>query len=386
MRKIRVFHFITSLISGGAEENMIQLGALLQKENFDITISSGRPFELLREVKKYGLKFKPIYAMRRMPHPILDILAVIELYVHLKKKKYDIVHTHVLKAGFCGRLAAKLANVPIIIHTLHGLNRLYKMPILKHIYFWQEKAMGKLSDSVAILCEHNRKFLIEKNIVPKHKIVTIYTGISLSKYKKLDKKKQEILKRKYEISENDIIIGVVARLEKRKGHEYLIKIAPDILRRFENVRFIFCGDGPYKSYLENLAQDLGVLNKITFAGYVEDISEMLSLFYLFVLPSVSEGLPRVLIQSCLKGVPMVAFDIDGNPEIVKHGYNGYLVEERNESAMCNAIIKILENKNLRDAMADNALKTDCSKFSYSNQLKTTINVYMKHISKLKDLR
>ncbi len=151
-----------------------------------------------------------------------------------------------------------------------------------------------------------------------------------------------------EIDSEDFVIGNVARLEKRKGHKFLIDAFKNIVKKQKNshIKLLIIGEGNKKEYLENYVKELNLGDKVIFTGYREDVEELMAVMNIFVLTSLREGLPRVLVQAAAVGMPSVAFNVDGVSEIIKDNYNGFLVKVKDVEQLENRIVKYMNNKEL----------------------------------------
>jgi glycosyltransferase involved in cell wall biosynthesis len=154
-----------------------------------------------------------------------------------------------------------------------------------------------------------------------------------------------------------LIVGSVGRLTRQKGYEYLIKAIPSVLNSFPEVFFIIIGEGDLKKHLMDLSRSLGVQENVHFMGKVEDVLPYLKRMDLFVLPSLWEGLPTVLLESMACGVPVVATDIPGTNELVRDRENGWMVHPTNEDALAEAIINALSEPDTRERFGGQAKKT-----------------------------
>ena len=150
------------------------------------------------------------------------------------------------------------------------------------------------------------------------------------------------------IDSNSFVIGNVGRLESVKGHRYLIDAFKKIEVERQSVSFklLIIGDGNEKADLKNYVKELNLENRIIFTGFREDIEELMAIMDIFVLSSLREGLPRVLVQAAAVGIPLVAFNVDGVPEIVKDNYNGFLVRPKDVDQLANSIIRYVDNKEI----------------------------------------
>jgi glycosyltransferase involved in cell wall biosynthesis len=140
----------------------------------------------------------------------------------------------------------------------------------------------------------------------------------------------------------------VARLEERKGHKFLIDAFKNIVKKQKNshIKLLIIGEGNKKEYLENYVKELNLGDKVIFTGYREDVEELMAVMNIFVLTSLREGLPRVLVQAAAVGMPSVAFNVDGVSEIIKDNYNGFLLKVKDVEQLENRIMKYMNNKEL----------------------------------------
>ncbi len=150
------------------------------------------------------------------------------------------------------------------------------------------------------------------------------------------------------INAGDFLIGNVARLETRKGHQFLLDAFKNVVeeQKYGHVKLLIIGEGNKRKYLENYVKELNLGDKVIFTGYREDVEELMALMDIFVLTSLREGLPRVLVQAAAVGMPSIAFNVDGVPEIIKDNYNGFLVKVKDLEQLGNRIVKYMNNKEL----------------------------------------
>ncbi|MBI5033460.1 MAG: glycosyltransferase family 4 protein [Chloroflexi bacterium] len=152
--------------------------------------------------------------------------------------------------------------------------------------------------------------------------------------------------------ENKLIVGCMGRLSEQKGYLYLIQAIPYVIEKFPHVHFVFAGDGELKSRLEKTAEELQVLDHVLFAGQTREVVPFLKSLDLFVLPSLWEGLPTVILESMACGIPVLATDIPGTRELVQHGITGWLVPLQSPIELGNAIVELLENPQTRQGLAE----------------------------------
>lgn len=351
-RKIKVAHIIARMITGGADENTLFTIERLNKEKYVIDLITGEEFDkdILNKVKNHPFDIIRIKGLKWKLNFLHDPIVLLKLIKLLKKKHYDIVHTHTTKAGILGRIAAYISGVPVIVHGLHGSTfEAFDSGLLNWFLFLFERLTGRFTDAYISVSKVLSETYIEKGIGKKESYHTVYSGMELGKFygvkEKIDCGKKH---RELEIDSEDFVIGNVARLEKRKGHKFLIDAFKNVVEEQKNghVKLLIIGEGNKKEYLENYVKELNLGDKVIFTGYRNDVEELMALMDIFVLTSLREGLPRVLVQAAAVGIPSVAFNIDGVPEIIKDNYNGFLVKVKDVEQLENRIVKYMNNKEL----------------------------------------
>ena len=350
-RKVRVLHIITRLIIGGAQENTLwTVKGLMKLDRYDVKLISGPPLgpegSLVEDAKKDGVDLIIFPQLRRAINPFLDVMSLLKLYRFIKKERIQIVHTHSSKAGILGRLAAKLARVPVIIHTIHGLPfHPYQNKALNWLYRKLERLAGSWTTKIITVSDAMLEGACSAGVAPREKFITIYSGIETKKF--VDLKCDVIsLKARLGIPVNAPVVGKIARLFPLKGHEYLMQAAPLIVKEFPDVRFLLIGDGILKEELRNEAKRLDILDNFIFAGLIppDDIPPLIYAMDVLVHTSLREGLARAIPQALLCAKPVVTFDIDGAREVVKDGRTGYIVLPKDTKALAEKVISLLKDR------------------------------------------
>jgi len=366
LKKTRVIHIITRLDKGGSAETTLQVASLLNREKYDIFLVHGLSLEsnmgvmeqeaLIRDLsqaEKKGVRVFAIPSLVRRLSLRNDLLAFVSIYRLIKRIKPHTVHTHTSKAGVLGRFAAYLAGVPIIIHTPHGhvFHSYYGYIVTKMIVF-VERIMSLMTDKITALTDKERDEHLERGIASIEKYVIVHSGVMLQHIMNKDID-VETGKKKLGIPQNSNVIGTVGRLVPVKGHKYLVSAAKRVTKEFENTVFVFVGDGYLESILERQAESLGIRKNTIFAGWRSDVIDVLSLFDIFVLPSLNEGMGKVLIEGMALGKPIVASSVGGIIDLVKNGDNGILVPPRDSDALGDAILKLIRNRNMAQELGRN---------------------------------
>jgi len=340
--KIRVLHLITRLIKGGADENTILTIRGLKKEDYEVDLMIGGESDYNFIENLDDIKPILVNELRRNINPAKDFIAFYRIYNYIKKHDYTIIHTHTAKAGFLGRLAAKCAGTPVIIHTLHGITfHNFLNIIVKNIYIFLEKWVGKFTDKFITVGDDIKQKYIAKHIAEPDKYITIRSGFDLQQFIQtgtLSHTERSFERQRIGLKPTDIVIGSVSRLEPRKGHIHLIEAASKIVTQNQRIKFLIVGEGSYRTYLEDEVRRRNLTNWIMFLGYRSDIARIMALFDIFVLTSLWEGLPRVLVQAAALGKPIVTFDVEGAREVVVHEKNGFIIPAKNESKLIERLL------------------------------------------------
>lgn len=367
--KIKVFHVITRLDRGGSAQNTILTLLGTDERRYRSVLIKGLSLEsdMSREersrvesdllaLREKGVSIVTYSSLVRRITPLLDLRCLIQLFFFFRKERPFIVHTHTSKAGILGRLAAWLAGVPALVHTPHGhIFRGYYGPLLTEIFVLIERLAARVTDKIVCLTEQEKLDHIKLRVSGPGKFVTIHSGVDLSMFEQPGAFKGRV-REELGIPEGDPVIGTVGRLVPVKGHEYMIRAFALLMKRYESLWLILIGDGSMRDYLEDLCKDLKIRDRVIFTGWRSDVPGFLSLFDIFVLPSLNEGMGRVLVEAMVAGRPIVASNVGGIPDLVKDGQNGLLVPAADVKALTNGMDFLLANPEKRTEMGGTGKK------------------------------
>lgn len=379
MQKLNICHLITRMIVGGAQENTLLTAIGHIKNGHKCVLvtgpSPGPEGELLQN-KKIPPELEVIQCpfLCREINPIKDISAYFWLKNFFAKRKYDIVHTHSSKAGIIGRAAAKFASVPVIIHTIHGLAfHKYENPIKNYIYILAERWAAKRCDKIFAVARAMIEQSIAAKIADRDKFKVVYSGMELEQF--INNNSREKIRRELGIASDAPVVGTVARLFPLKGYEDFVPLAANIAKDIPNLEFIIVGDGILREKIEKQAQELKL--KFHFSGLVapDNVADYISAMDLLVHLSLREGLPRAAVQALASGLPVIAYDLDGAPEVVINGISGYTVPPREINIAANCAIEILSDSNLRKRLGEEGRKIAIENFDWKNMVQTIEKEY-----------
>jgi glycosyltransferase involved in cell wall biosynthesis len=336
---IRTLHIITRLDVGGSTENTVISVTGMAPGEFASSLISGPtedpPAGLRETLAAAGVPWLIAPHLCRPVNPVMDCRALWELRRLIKKLRPDIVHTHSSKAGFLGRLAARRAGVRHIVHTPHGhVFGGYFSPLETRLYVILERRAARWTGRIITLTDAEARQHLALRIGRLEQFVTIPSGIDLDAV---------LSAPPAHLVSGRLVIGAIGRLAPVKGHQQLIEAAPDILRRFPDARLLLVGDGELRPALEKRAETLGLADRIIFAGFRQDVPSIIAGMDLVVLPSLNEGMGRVLVMAMAQGKPIVASRVGGVPELLGEGEAGVLVPPGDSRALADAICELLEN-------------------------------------------
>ena len=342
MRRMRVAHVITRLCKGGAQENTFHSVRLADRDRFDVDLIGGNtaPGEpsIEHTVRDAGIEIVRIEDLVRNPSPIRDVMAYRALVALFRERKYDIVHTHTSKAGYLGRMAAAKAGVPIIVHTPHGhIFFGYFNSLLTAVYTILERQAARKTGKLIELTQRGVEQHIAEGVGTREQWTAIFSGIDLAPYERAIADRMDT-RAKLGIAQDDFLIGGVGRLEPVKGFSYFVRAARIIAESLPTARFVVAGDGAERRALEAEAGALG--SRSQFLGMRGDVPALMAAMDVCVVPSINEGMGRVILEAGAAGTPVVATNVGGIPEVVIETKTGLLVRPRDETGIASAVLSL----------------------------------------------
>jgi glycosyltransferase involved in cell wall biosynthesis len=355
MKRVRVLHIITRLISGGADENTIFSVEGLDHSRYEVHLAAGEPSEPDIIAKLRRTQFLRIPHLQRELRPRKDFLALRETLSLIGKGRYQLVHTHEAKAGIIGRIAARWCRVPLIVHTLHGITfHRHLPPATRMLYLSLERLVGRWTHLFLCVGDDLRSTYIRSRVADPERFVVVRSGFDLCPFRQAARERslhRRALRERLGIPANAKIVGTAARLEPRKGVQFLLQAAAQLANEHPDVHFAVAGRGEYRGWLQRQATELGIGDRVHFLGHVEDIHAYLAGLDLFVLSSLWEGLPRAVVQARAVGLPVVGFDVEGMREVVRDGRNGFVVPSKDVVALAASIDRLLRDPELADRLS-----------------------------------
>ena len=334
--KINILHIYQNSKIGGIQQQILSIVRGYDREKFNPTVCCfGPKMELGKEIEKAGIDF---VALNRQRYNKFSVGIIFDLYRLMKERNIHVLRTHKYRANFYGRIAGKLAGVPVIIASEHNIYRGEKEK--RFIRRVTNKLLSMVTDKMVAVSDAIKKDILRYDRVSPSKIMVLHNGVDIERFKPgvnfRDMRKQ------FAISKDDVVIGFVGRLVISKGLNYLIE-AVALLKNSYNVKLLIVGDGSLMEELKKIAKDKGLEESVIFTGLRRDITDVLSSIDIFVLSSIKEGFPNSLLEAMAMGKPVVATAVGGIPEVIGHGTNGLLVQPADIEGLALALKTVIDN-------------------------------------------
>jgi glycosyltransferase involved in cell wall biosynthesis len=351
---LRVLHIVTRLDFGGPPDDLLLLLTRLPRTQLDSTLVSGLtvdpPPGLAETLSRAHVSWTKVAYLRRAVSPLADMSALWQLTRVIRRARPDIVHTHTSKAGFLGRLAARMVGVRRIVHTPHGhVFYGYYGPVATRAFIALERLAARFTERIIVLTDAEASQHLAVGVGRPEQFVTIPSGVDLERVQAASVSGPRV-RRDLGIPGNTPVLGAVSRLVPVKGLQHLIAAMPEILRRCPGTHLAIAGEGEERATLEAQVKSLGLAPWVHFLGYRDDAEAVIAALSVFVLPSLNEGMGRALVTAMALGVPVVATRVGGVPEVVEDGRQGLLVPPADAAALVKAVCDLLQDRSRAEAM------------------------------------
>jgi glycosyltransferase involved in cell wall biosynthesis len=394
---LKITHIITRLVIGGAQENTVAtINGLRQKSRVEVNLISGpttgpegsleneagKNFSLSRRTGEGRGEGSPSFTivpeLIRPVHPFKDFLALQKLEKILRAQKPDLVHTHSGKAGILGRLAAKRAGVPIIIHHIHGPSfGNFQGALANFIFTAAERRAAKITDHFFCSADAMTKIYLAVGIGKPEMFTRIFSGFDLEPF--LNATNDLALRKKLGFEENHFVIGKIGRLFKLKGHADLLAAFAKLLPQVPHARLLFVGDGALRGEIENQIRALELDGKVIFTGLVppREVARYVGIMDCLAHLSYREALSRALPQALAAGKPVLAYDFDGADEICLENETGFLIRTGDIETAAQKLLQLANDPALRKKFGERGRQFVKENFSVEKMVDDQYNVYLK---------
>ena len=353
---MRVTHVITRLIVGGAQENTVASVLGLQaRPGLEVQLvtgpTAGPEGSLEPLFQNHPGLLTRVPELVRPVHPLNDFLALRRLTQLFLTQRPDLVHTHSGKAGVLGRLAARRAGVPQIVHTIHGPSfGPFQGPLANQIFRAAERRAGRVTSHFVVVADAMTRQYLAAGIGRPEQYTKIFSGFDLAPF--LTAKNDLALRARLGLTPDDLVVGKIARLFKLKGHEDLLAVAPELIRRCPKMKFLLVGDGEWRGRFLAMALALGLEKHFVFTGLVRpnEVPGLVGLMDIVVHLSRREGLPRALPQALAAARPVMAYDCDGAGEVCRDGETGFLLQPGDTQGLTTRLLQLAHDPSRRESL------------------------------------
>ena len=375
---MRLLHITGGSRFGGVAKIILPLGQVAQADGWKVDVLTTDPV-FQQAVRQHGLGLVNLDVIRREIRPIWDLHGLVRLRNFLRRESYQIVHTHTSKAGFVGRLAARLAGVPVIVHTAHGFAFHESSPASSRLFYSSlERIASRWCDRIVTVSEFHRRWAIELGMCSPRRIIAIPNGIgNVGRSHEVGLAE---LRRQLGARDADLMILSMARLAEHKGLEYLIEAAAILPRTGRRILVAIAGSGPARDRLEQLASNLGVSDRVVFLGFRQDVGDLLAACDLVVLPSLREGLSITLLEAMAAGKPIIATSIGSQREVASQADMACLVRPADPLALGEAILRLAGDQGLMARLGTSARALYESRYTADRMLHSYRQLYFDLLS------
>jgi glycosyltransferase involved in cell wall biosynthesis len=380
---MRVTHVITRLIVGGAQENTVaSVLGLHRKPDIKVDLISGPTTGAEGSLESKFAEAPEILSivpeLVRPVHPLKDLLALRKLEKIFREQKPEIVHTHSGKAGILGRLAARRAGVPVIIHTIHGPSfGPFQNGLSNFIFTAAERRAARATDHFIVVADAMTAQYLAAGIGQPLQYTKVFSGFPLEPF--LAAKNDLTLRAKLGLQPEDFVVGTVARLVPLKGHDDLFAVAPALVRQNPRIKFLLVGDGEYRARFENLARSLQLERHFIFTGLVPpgEVPALVGIMDALVHLSLREGLPRALPQALAAAKPVIAYDCDGAREVCLENQTGFLLRPGDLAGLKKRLLQLANDAALREKFGRHGQNFVRQNFSVEGMVDGIYHLYQK---------
>lgn len=342
---LKLAHVLGNSAFGGDTVYVYSLLEMAAEHGIEADLIAGDP-EVLEQARLRGLSCVPFREIIRPIRPWRDLFAVRRLSRLLRQRGYDLVHTHTSKGGAVGRIAARRARVPVIVHTVQGYAfHEFSGALTTAVYARVERWLARYCDRIISVNAYDREMSLRRKIVRNsRKIVTVYNGVSLERLEEGEKPDRAAMLKEVGIADDAAVIVNLARLAPQKAQRYLLEAMPEtIARASREVHLLLVGNGEDEAMLRRLTRSLKVDDRVHFLGFRRDGTRWFKVADVSVLSSLWEGHSVTILEAMALGTPVIATDIKGNRETIDHERTGLLVRPQDAGALAEAMIRYVND-------------------------------------------
>jgi glycosyltransferase involved in cell wall biosynthesis len=372
---------------GGATYLIISWCKYLVERGWDVSVltTDKKTISVLSDIS--GITIITSVVIPREIKPLHDLKAFSQLVKLLKRLQFDVVHTYTATPGFLGRVAARVAGVPVVLHHQAGWTVTDFSTRAEKIIYTPLEYIAALASTRGICVSHAiRKEASVKHLAPSSKLVTICNGIDAEPFTASDNiVAAESLRKELGIPSGHIVVGSTGRLADQKDYQtffHACRKFKDSLRHTD-IAVVIAGDGPEREKLEELARTLDLQDSVYFLGFVTNIPSVLALMDIYVTTTLREGLSISILEAMAGAKPIIATSIGPNAELIEHEVTGLLIDPKSPDQLFKAIARFLDEPNLAQKCAAEAQKRVLQNYTLERMFRETMDLYLQFLSSAK---
>jgi glycosyltransferase involved in cell wall biosynthesis len=367
----RILHVVGESKFGGGGIVIIDLARAARAAGYDVAVLTTDP-TFQRKLEEERIEFVDLDVIRRPIRPLWDLLGLFRLWRYLRRAKPDLVHTHTSKGGFVGRIAARMAGIRAIIHTVHGFAFHEHSPFVERtVYGLLERLAAPAGDLIVTVSEHHLEVAHTLRLERRARLMAIPNG--LDPHRVEPTRPRSDIRSGLQLDPEVVAVTVIGRLADQKGVDHLIeavaRLGEDSRSR---IRVLLAGDGPSRDRLQQQVAVLAMGRYVEFLGFRDDVADLLSAADVFVLPSMREGLSISLLEAMAAGKPIIATSIGSIREVTGDGACAVLVPPGDTEALVGALEKLITEPDFRHDLGERAQR----RFERSYTLERATNAYL----------
>jgi glycosyltransferase involved in cell wall biosynthesis len=376
--RIRVLQAITRMIVGGAQLHALHLCQRLDPCRFETELLTGPelgPEGDLLTAARASVSTTVVEPLGREIRPLRDLRAYRMVREHLRRRRFHIVHTNTSKAGILVRRAARAAEVPVIVHTVHGWQWTHaRTGWMNRFIIASEREAARYTDRLVVVAGKDREKGLAAGVGRPEQYVLIESAIALDRFDPA-RVRGDLFRASRGIPPGAPVAGTVGRFAYQKAPEVMLSAARRILSEHPEAHFVYVGDGPQREDVLGRMGDFAGNKRLHLVGLQEDVVPILAAFDVFLLSSRYEGLPRVVVEAMAMEKPVVSTPADGVVEVVVPGETGVLVPHGDDAALAREALTLLRDRERACALGRRGRETAVVRFDLDTMIHRTERLY-----------
>jgi glycosyltransferase involved in cell wall biosynthesis len=372
-KSYRILHIIDHLGPGGAQEALLNLVRFADRSRFELEVAAMHGFGVYYDlVRREGVPVHSLARNKLVPEYLVSLVKL------LRRGRFDLVHCHLIAANLIAKPLAAMCGVPVLFNH-DQCNDVFRYR--NKVRLWLDRLANGITDQIIAVSASTRKFLLEWEKLPPHKVALIYNAVDLERYSPGSDELRRQCRGQFGLPDTAKVVLGAGRLQAQKNFEGFLQAAAALRHRLPEVYFVIAGEGPDRGSLENLARQLGLADRVRFLGFVTRMRELYLASDVLFFPSFFEGTPMTVLEAMASGLPIVASEIDGTAEVLTDGVDALLAPAEQNQTFVDLLVKVLADQALGQRLARQALTKVRERYSAAVMVQEIENLYMKYLTK-----